>query len=154
MAIKVISNYAKRLGLPGYSSHQFSVSVETELSDLEQVDEEVAGDDHDLASRRVLGDVPTQGGSRLVERHVEAPRVRGEGQALEDRGRAKPRNGSNHERDGKKVQSRVIRERLMREAESNVAIRVSDTPGGEAFEVAGREVRATVHASSRGHDVL
>ncbi|RVT85243.1 translational GTPase TypA [Rhodobacteraceae bacterium CCMM004] len=41
-------------------------------------------------------------------------------------------------RDGKKVQSRVIRERLMREAESNVAIRVGDTPGGEAFEVAGR----------------
>jgi GTP-binding protein len=41
-------------------------------------------------------------------------------------------------RDGKKVQSRVIRERLMREAEQNVAIRVSDTPGGEAFEVAGR----------------
>lgn len=41
-------------------------------------------------------------------------------------------------RDGSKVQSRVIRTRLMREAESNVAIRVSDTPGGEAFEVAGR----------------
>ncbi len=41
-------------------------------------------------------------------------------------------------RDGKKVQSRVIRERLLREAESNVAIRVSETPGGEAFEVAGR----------------
>jgi GTP-binding protein len=41
-------------------------------------------------------------------------------------------------RDGKKVQSRVIRDRLMREAETNVAIRVTDTPGGEAFEVAGR----------------
>ncbi len=41
-------------------------------------------------------------------------------------------------RDGDKVQSRVIRDRLMREAESNVAIKVSDTPGGEAFEVAGR----------------
>ncbi|MCC5991132.1 MAG: translational GTPase TypA [Rhodobacteraceae bacterium] len=41
-------------------------------------------------------------------------------------------------RDGSKVQSRVIRERLMREAEMNVAIRVTDTPGGEAFEVAGR----------------
>ncbi|MHA6261935.1 translational GTPase TypA [Arenibacterium sp. CAU 1754] len=41
-------------------------------------------------------------------------------------------------RDGKKVQSRVIRERLMKEAESNVAIRVTDTPSGEAFEVAGR----------------
>ncbi|MEL7258854.1 MAG: translational GTPase TypA [Pseudomonadota bacterium] len=41
-------------------------------------------------------------------------------------------------RDGKKVQSRVIRERLMKEAETNVAIRVTDTPGGEAFDVAGR----------------
>src|SRR6056297_217216 len=41
-------------------------------------------------------------------------------------------------RDGKKVQSRVIRERLMKEAESNVAIKIKDTPGGEAFEVAGR----------------
>ena len=41
-------------------------------------------------------------------------------------------------RDGKKVQSRVIRDRLMKEVESNVAIRITDTPGGEAFEVAGR----------------
>ncbi|MCO8144282.1 translational GTPase TypA [Rhodovulum tesquicola] len=41
-------------------------------------------------------------------------------------------------REGKKVQSRVIRERLMKEAELNVAIKVTDTPGGEAFEVAGR----------------
>ncbi|WP_166415676.1 translational GTPase TypA [Cochlodiniinecator piscidefendens] len=41
-------------------------------------------------------------------------------------------------RDGKKVQSRVIRDRLMKEAEGNVAIKISDTPGGEAFEVAGR----------------
>ncbi|MBL4813321.1 MAG: translational GTPase TypA [Rhodobacteraceae bacterium] len=41
-------------------------------------------------------------------------------------------------REGKKVQSRVIRERLMKEAEVNVAIKVTDTPSGEAFEVAGR----------------
>ncbi|THD74945.1 translational GTPase TypA [Thalassobius vesicularis] len=41
-------------------------------------------------------------------------------------------------RDGKKVQSRVIRDRLLKEAESNVAIKVKDTPGGEAFEVSGR----------------
>jgi GTP-binding protein len=41
-------------------------------------------------------------------------------------------------RDGKKVQSRVIRERLMKEAETNVAIKVEDTPGGEAFDVSGR----------------
>ncbi len=41
-------------------------------------------------------------------------------------------------RDGKKVQSRVIRDRLMKEAETNVAIKIADTPGGEAFEVSGR----------------
>ncbi|HUD53247.1 translational GTPase TypA [Parvibaculum sp.] len=41
-------------------------------------------------------------------------------------------------REGTKVQSRVIRDRLMREAESNVAIRVSDSEGGDAFDVAGR----------------
>jgi len=41
-------------------------------------------------------------------------------------------------RDGKKVQSRVIRDRLLKEAESNVAIKIADTPGGDAFEVSGR----------------
>ncbi len=41
-------------------------------------------------------------------------------------------------KDGDKVQSRVIRDRLEREAEGNVAIRLSETTGGEAFEVAGR----------------
>ncbi|MGC6391070.1 MAG: translational GTPase TypA [Alphaproteobacteria bacterium] len=41
-------------------------------------------------------------------------------------------------RDGSKVQSRVIRERLMQEAEGNVAIRVRETDDKDAFEVAGR----------------
>ena len=41
-------------------------------------------------------------------------------------------------KDGNKVQSRVIRDRLMKEAEQNVAIKIADTPGGDAFEVAGR----------------
>ena len=41
-------------------------------------------------------------------------------------------------RDGSKVQSRVIRDRLMKEAEVNVAIKIADTPGGDAFEVSGR----------------
>ena len=42
MAIKLIGNYAKRLGLPGYSSHQFSVSVEIELSDAGNIQGEAA----------------------------------------------------------------------------------------------------------------
>ena len=41
-------------------------------------------------------------------------------------------------REGTKVQSRVIRERLLKEAESNVAIRVTETAEKDAFEVAGR----------------
>ena len=41
-------------------------------------------------------------------------------------------------REGKKVTSRQIRDRLMREAEGNVAIRVTDSNETEAFEVAGR----------------
>jgi GTP-binding protein len=41
-------------------------------------------------------------------------------------------------RDGKKVQSRVIRDRLMREAEGNVAIKISETADKDAFEVSGR----------------
>jgi GTP-binding protein len=40
-------------------------------------------------------------------------------------------------REGDKVQSRVIRERLLREAEGNVAIKVHETGEG-AYEVAGR----------------
>ncbi len=41
-------------------------------------------------------------------------------------------------REGQKVQSRVIRERLAREAEANVAIRLADTAEKDAFEVSGR----------------
>ncbi|WP_340107669.1 translational GTPase TypA [Pikeienuella sp. HZG-20] len=41
-------------------------------------------------------------------------------------------------KDGAKVQSRVIRDRLMREAEGNVALRVAVTPEGDAYEVSGR----------------
>ncbi len=41
-------------------------------------------------------------------------------------------------RDGKKVTSRQIRDRLFRETDGNVAIRVSEIPDSEAFEVAGR----------------
>jgi GTP-binding protein len=41
-------------------------------------------------------------------------------------------------REGDKVQSRVIRDRLMKELEQNVAIRVTETSEKDAFEVAGR----------------
>ena len=40
--------------------------------------------------------------------------------------------------EGKKVTSRVIWDRLMREAEGNVALRITRAPDSDAFEVAGR----------------
>ena len=40
--IKLIANYSKRLGLPGYSSHQFSISVEAELNNTDDVQAEAS----------------------------------------------------------------------------------------------------------------
>lgn len=41
-------------------------------------------------------------------------------------------------REGKKVTSRLIRERLLREAESNVSIRIQESSDKDSFEVSGR----------------
>jgi GTP-binding protein len=41
-------------------------------------------------------------------------------------------------REGDKVTSRMIRDRLFREAEGNVALRIAETGGKDAFEVSGR----------------
>jgi len=38
--ITLEANYSKKIGLPGYSSHQFSVSLKTELADVSQVQQE------------------------------------------------------------------------------------------------------------------
>lgn len=41
MAVKLSANYSKKLGLPQYSSHSFSASVEVELTDISHVEHEV-----------------------------------------------------------------------------------------------------------------
>ena len=40
MAIVLEANYSKKLGLPNYSSHQYSVTLRTEVPDLSQVEAE------------------------------------------------------------------------------------------------------------------
>ncbi len=40
--ITLEANYSKKIGLPGYSSHQFSVTLKTELSDVSHVEKESA----------------------------------------------------------------------------------------------------------------
>lgn len=41
MALTIEANYSKKIGLPGYSSHQFSLSLKAEITDLNQVPAEV-----------------------------------------------------------------------------------------------------------------
>ena len=42
MAIIIEANYSKKIGLPAYSSHAYSVTIRTEVSDLTQVERESA----------------------------------------------------------------------------------------------------------------
>jgi hypothetical protein len=60
MAVKLIANYSKRLGLPGYSSHQFSVSVETELVKVDDVAAE-SRRLYELLQSNVDGQIQTTG---------------------------------------------------------------------------------------------
>ena len=42
MAIIIEANYSKKLGLPAYSSHAYSVTIRSEVADLSQVERESA----------------------------------------------------------------------------------------------------------------
>jgi hypothetical protein len=46
MALIIEANYSKKIGLPGYSSHQYSLTLRSEISDINQVPQE---------SRRLYG---------------------------------------------------------------------------------------------------
>ena len=68
MAIQLEANYSKKLGLPGYSSHQYSITIRTELGDIKQVEAESARlyallqgcVDHDI---QTTGFLPSNGSS-------------------------------------------------------------------------------------------
>ena len=51
------ANYSKKLGLPSYSSHQYSVTIRTELADLNQLNEQ-SEEIHALLQSAVNGSVP------------------------------------------------------------------------------------------------
>lgn len=40
MAIVIEANYSKKLGLPQYSSHSYSITIRSEIADLSQVERE------------------------------------------------------------------------------------------------------------------
>ncbi len=69
MAITFEANYAKKLGLPNFSSHQYSVTIRTELTDLGQVEAESArlyrilqdAVDHEIQEVGFMPDASTYG---------------------------------------------------------------------------------------------
>ena len=60
MAVQLTATYSKKLGLPGYSSHSFSVTTEVELTDLEHVPEE-ASRLYDLLQNSVDSEIQNPG---------------------------------------------------------------------------------------------
>jgi GTP-binding protein len=77
---------------------------------------------------------PTPSAIMEVDRAAAGPADRPADHGHDLLGQRQPLAG----REGDKVQSRVIRDRLLKEAEGNVAIRVTETADKDAFEVAGR----------------
>ncbi len=79
--ITLEANYSKKIGLPGYSSHQFSISLKTELPDTTKVQEESArlyrllqdGVDHSIQE---IGFLPNENGNGNGHAH---PRSNGNG---------------------------------------------------------------------------
>ena len=77
------ANYSKKIGLPGYSSHQFSLSLKTELTDVSQVSQESArlyqllqnGVDSSIQD---IGFLPNNNGNGHDNGHAQ-PRANGNG---------------------------------------------------------------------------
>jgi len=103
MAIKLSANYSKKLGLPEYSSHSFSASVEVELTDITQVEAECQklygllqhSVDQEIQQ---VGFVPKPGygsnnGSRNGNGHAANPN--GNGRTYPVNGNGRSNNGSN-----------------------------------------------------------
>jgi hypothetical protein len=42
MSLTLEANYSKKIGLPGYSSHQYSLTIKTEVNNINQVEAESA----------------------------------------------------------------------------------------------------------------
>jgi GTP-binding protein len=126
----------KALNRDGKLIENFRVSKVLAFRGLERVpvDEAQAGEIVALAgmSEATVSDTLCD---PSVEKPIEAPPVDPPTLSMTFRINDGPFAGQ----EGDKVQSRVIRDRLMKEAERNIAIKVTDSKeSGESFDVAGR----------------
>jgi hypothetical protein len=80
--ITLEANYSKKIGLPQYSSHQFSVTLRTEIADLSKVHDESARLYSELqhavdTSIQAVGFLPGENGNGTAH----APRTNGNGKS-------------------------------------------------------------------------
>lgn len=80
MALTLEANYSKKIGLPGYSSHQYSLTLKTELSDINQADAESARLHQTLQSSvdrelKKVGFLPTAANGNGTTEHVNGRSV-------------------------------------------------------------------------------
>jgi hypothetical protein len=100
MAIVLEANYAKKLGLPNFSSHQYSVTIRTELTDLGQVEAESArlyrllqdAVDHEIEHVGFMPDATTYGMNNGDANGAARPNGNGNGRA--GNGNPAPGNGN------------------------------------------------------------
>ena len=100
MAITLEANYAKKLGLPNFSSHQYCVTIRTELTDLSQVAEESArlyrvlqdAVDREIQEVGFMPDASTYG--------MHASQNGNGGNGHPGNGNGHPRNGNGHATNG------------------------------------------------------
>lgn len=75
MAVILTMNYSKKLGLPNFSSHSCSVSIQSEVADLSQVTGEVkrlyaaprTSEQEDRTKSQTLGASPAEPGDLLLD---------------------------------------------------------------------------------------
>jgi len=84
--ITLEANYAKKIGLPGYSSHQFSVTLRSEIADLSKVQEESARLYDELqhavdTSIQEVGYLPGENGNGNSNGHSNSRHTNGNGNA-------------------------------------------------------------------------
>lgn len=90
MAIRLSANYSKKLGLPQYSSHSFSASVEVELTDITQVESELQRL-YQLLQQSVDQEIQHPG---FVPDTNARPQSNGNGHHPQNNGRTYPINGN------------------------------------------------------------
>ena len=102
MAVKIIANYSKRLGLPGYSSHQFSVSVEAELANTDNVTNEASKLYKTLQSavdREIQSTGFVPGGEYGAEESSPSPHTATQRASVNDSNHNRPWKASDKQRD-------------------------------------------------------